>query len=384
MEAFVKEIDKRLADKADIDLLTTTPNRYANYEPDDDPAFFSKKINLHRCLIESQKKGFLNQIYCFMKYFFFVNRFIRNSKKYDLVFATSSKLMTGFLGAIVSQKSKSRYFLDIRDIFSETIEDIFSKKISIFLLPIINLIENYTMSKADRVNLVSKGFDSYFSKKYPYKNYSFITNGIDQEFISFFETEDTYSNSKSTGLNNLDRTLYILYAGNIGEGQGLHKILPEMSLTLKQDAVFTIVGNGSGLQALKKKIEDSNIKNIIIHPPVPRIQLVEFYSKADILFLHLNDYDAFKKVLPSKIFEYAATGLPILAGVDGYAKSFLEENVENSRIFTPCDAKKAVNEMYKLNLSFTKRKCFKKEFSRRKTSERLVSEVTELLYKDNN
>ena len=30
--------------------------------------------------------------------------------------------MTGFLGAIVSQKSKSRYFLDIRDIFSETIE----------------------------------------------------------------------------------------------------------------------------------------------------------------------------------------------------------------------------------------------------------------------
>ena len=201
---------------------------------------------------------------------------------------------------------------------------------------------------------------------------------------SFFETEDTYSNSKSTGLNNLDRTLYILYAGNIGEGQGLHKILPEMSLTLKQDAVFTIVGNGSGLQALKKQIEDSNIKNIIIHPPVPRIQLVEFYSKADILFLHLNDYDAFKKVLPSKIFEYAATGLPILAGVDGYAKSFLEENVENSRIFTPCDAKKAVNEMYKLNLSFTKRKCFKKEFSRRKTSERLVSEVTELLYKDNN
>jgi len=31
---------------------------------------------------------------------------------------------------------------------------------------------------------------------------------------------------------------------------------------------------------------------------------------ADVLFLHLNAYKAFEKVLPSKIFEYAATGRP--------------------------------------------------------------------------
>ena len=46
-------------------------------------------------------------------------------------------------------------------------------------------------------------------------------------------------------------------------------------------------------------------------------------GSTDVLFLHLNDYSAFRKVIPSKIFEYAATGKPIVAGVSGYAAEFL-------------------------------------------------------------
>ena len=49
------------------------------------------------------------------------------------------------------------------------------------------------------------------------------------------------------------------------------------------------------------------------------------YDKASILFLHLNDYEAFYKVLPSKIFEYATTGKPIIAGVNGFAKDVISK-----------------------------------------------------------
>ena len=56
--------------------------------------------------------------------------------------------------------------------------------------------------------------------------------------------------------------------------------------------------------------------------PVSRSDLFDEYKNADVLFLHLNDYAAFRKVLPSKIFEYAATGKPILAGVAGYMQNF--------------------------------------------------------------
>ena len=87
-------------------------------------------------------------------------------------------------------------------------------------------------------------------------------------------------------------------------------------------------------------------------------------SKADILFLHLNNHEAFKKVLPSKIFEYASTGKPILAGVGGFAKSFLNNEVPNSYIFNPTDHIQAKNIFYRIELKFIDRKNFIKKFNR--------------------
>jgi glycosyltransferase involved in cell wall biosynthesis len=63
---------------------------------------------------------------------------------------------------------------------------------------------------------------------------------------------------------------------------------------------------------------------------------MEHYREADILFLHLNDLAAFRKVLPSKLFEYAATGKPVLAGVAGQAADFLRDQVSGAEVFAPC------------------------------------------------
>jgi hypothetical protein len=52
--------------------------------------------------------------------------------------------------------------------------------------------------------------------------------------------------------------------------------------------------------------------------------------------LHLNDHAAFRKLLPSKIFEYAATAKPMMASVAGFAAEFLESDVEGVEIFPPC------------------------------------------------
>lgn len=53
-----------------------------------------------------------------------------------------------------------------------------------------------------------------------------------------------------------------------------------------------------------------------------REDLLRVYRHADVLFLHLNNLKAFRRVLPSKIFEYAATNKPIWGGLSGYAGRF--------------------------------------------------------------
>ena len=82
-----------------------------------------------------------------------------------------------------------------------------------------------------------------------------------------------------------------------------------------------------------------SVNNIDVINPMPRDKLLDEYKSADILLIHLNDYEAFLKVLPSKIFEYAATNKPILAGVSGYSKKFLLKEVPGVEIFSPCDRK---------------------------------------------
>ena len=99
------------------------------------------------------------------------------------------------------------------------------------------------------------------------------------------------------------------------------------------------------------------------------------YGEADVLFLHLNNYDAFTKVLPSKLFEYAATGKPMLAGVGGYAAEFLRRNVDNCGIFRPCDADGGLAALKGLTLGVRPRQEFVKAFSRSEIMSRMADTV---------
>ena len=74
--------------------------------------------------------------------------------------------------------------------------------------------------------------------------------------------------------------------------------------------------------------------------------------------MHLNSYDAFLKVLPSKVFEYASMGKPIWAGVAGYAASFVGQHVNNAAVFEPCDVEGAVAVFENLSLKTAPRSDF--------------------------
>jgi len=98
------------------------------------------------------------------------------------------------------------------------------------------------------------------------------------------------------------------------------------------------------------------------------------------LFLHLNDFNAFNKVLPSKIFEYAATGKPILAGVSGFAADFLCENVSGAFVFEPNNVvqMKRALEMLMAGPNFYDRLDFIDEFMRDKITFKMANEIFSL------
>lgn len=301
------------------------PNRYHSYTKNAHKVEKNRNITIYRIPLPSHKSGFSDQIYAFSTYFFSALKIIIK-KDYDIIFATSSRLFTAFLGAVSARLKKAVLYLDIRDIFTDTLRSVFKKKSKLFL-PFFLLIEKFTILSAKKVNIVSMGFKEYFESLNKNISYSFFTNGIDNEFI-----ETSFKKTRPTA-----KTI-VTYAGNIGQGQGLEKIIPEIANRLKDSFVIQIVGDGGMKRELSCSLGEKKLKNVKLLPPVDRRALIEIYRESDFLFLHLNDYPAFKKVLPSKIFEYAATGKPVFAGVEGFAKEFILENFDNFMVFKPCDS----------------------------------------------
>lgn len=353
-----------------MDVVSTLPNRYSSFTAEAPLFQESDNLKVHRVKLPSHNSGMIDQAVSFATYYRAAMK-IANKGDYDAVYATSSRLFTALLGARIARKKKLPLYLDIRDIFVDTMGDVFSKKITWLLKPLFSLVERYAFSRATRINLVSKGFKGYFELRYPKMDFRWYTNGIDDEFLVPLKA--------STDKNNIVK---ILYAGNIGEGQGLHEIVPKLSIALQGKAEITIIGDGGRKALLEERLVDS--KNVTFLPPVGRNELIELYKSADVLFLHLNDYPAFEKVLPSKIFEYAALGKPMLAGVGGYAAKFLLDEVENCATFYPGDYQGALNALSTLDMNDLDRSSFKSKFSRSEIMKNMAEDIVVFVKNERN
>tara|TARA_Y100000389_G_scaffold61973_1_gene58010 strand:+ start:1844 stop:3010 length:1167 start_codon:yes stop_codon:yes gene_type:complete len=309
-----------------IDVITTMPNRYHSLNVSALKYEDVSKISINRITLPKHKSGMFDQAKAFVLFAFAVRKLILK-KKWDIVIITSSRLMTASLGVWIAKRTNSKIYLDIRDLFVDTIDNILIKKTLRCLMPLFYKLEKWTFQSADKLNIVSAGFSDYIRRIAPNVSLSTYTNGIDEMFLK-----------NDFLIKKINPKPLILYIGNIGDGQGLHRIIPNVANELK-DIQFRLIGDGSARELLIKDYLFKLQNNIEILKPVLRSELINEYQKADVLFLHLNDYKAFHKVLPSKIFEYAATGKPILAGVSGYAAEFLVEHVKGVEVFDPCDVK---------------------------------------------
>ncbi len=349
-----------------VEVLTTRPNRYATFQPDAPEIEEAPGMTIRRFAVPRHSSGMVDQSRVFATYAWQVSRSVRRGCC-DLVLATSSRLMTAVLGAWVSSRVQSPLYLDLRDIFVETMGELLESGVRRAFLAPFRSLESYALRRARRVNLVSEAFADHFRRVVPHQDFRFFTNGVDDEFLGV-----SYGNSEPN-----PRPL-IVCAGNIGQGQGLDRILPQAARLLDGEADFLIVGDGGMRRYLERNLAAMGVRNVRLHPPVPRPELVEIYRRADYLFLHLNAHAAFHRVLPSKLFEYAATGKPILAGVAGYPRTFLKQWVTGVEVFDPCDAPAMAAAFRRLRPGLYCREEFVRRFARSQLARAMAEDILEL------
>ena len=122
----------------------------------------------------------------------------------------------------------------------------------------------------------------------------------------------------------------VSYAGNLGEGQDLLSLL--INLSKDQETInimrssgfcFNIYGSGSQAASIKRILssspgssEPSPLEGIVqYHGLISTESMPSIYQNSDALMLHLALFNSLSMVIPSKIFEYSSTPLPIIFGI---------------------------------------------------------------------
>lgn len=368
--ALVEQLCQLVGPMDHIDVITTLPNRYASFNVQAPEVEQLPRVTIRRIKLPWHQSGMVDQTKAFIHFSREVMKFVKQAD-YDLVFATSSRLMTAALGSMIAQRKNAKLYLDIRDIFIDTIDEILPDKFSRLSRPLFSWMEQHAFKHADRINLISPGFEEYFRRRYPNILLSAFTHGIDVEFLP--------KEQQLTSFSRDFEPLTVLYAGNIGEGQGLHHIIPSLAKRMEGKIKFRVIGDGGRKTHLKAAIQSANCHDVELLPPMNREALVKEYQKADVLFLHLNDYEAFHKVLPSKLFEYAASGKPIWAGVSGYAAQFIRSEISNAVVFSPCNLLEAEQSFYFLDLISKPRYDFIQKYRRQETMRSMANDLLSLL-----
>lgn len=240
--------------------------------------------------------------------------------KTDFTITISPPLFTGIVGVFSKYFKSSKLIFDIGDLWPESAIQLgfLTNK---FAIKWAGKLEKFIYKKSDCINVVTKKTQEKIRSLYNKKCVLYIPN--------FVETKLVIKGTKDPALIrklNIEGKFIVGYAGNIGSAQGIKTIIEAANLVREENNIlFLIIGDGVDKELVKSKIELYNLQNVLLLPPVSRIEIVDYINLFDCVVIPLLKNPLFEITIPSKLYESMAAEIPVILGVAGEAKRILEE-----------------------------------------------------------
>jgi colanic acid biosynthesis glycosyl transferase WcaI len=253
-------------------------------------------------------------------------------KKPDVVVATSPQFFTAIAGWLLGALRRTPFVMELGDLFSASVVAVGAMKRSP-LIKVIETVELFIYQKATAVialteayksDLVSRGID-------PHK-ISVVINGVDLP-----RYKPRPRNTELAAEFALVDRFVVGYLGTHGMAHGLEAVLDAAEMMRMDDAVrFLFVGAGAAKARLVEEALRRELKNVIFMPLQSKALMPDVWSLCDVALIHLKNDPVFETVIPSKIFEAMAMGLPLLAAIpNGEASRIIEH--EKAGIVVPAE-----------------------------------------------
>lgn len=241
--------------------------------------------------------------------------------KPDIIIASSAHPLTCVAGIFIAKRYKIPCIAEIRDLWPESIF-VYSKKITekSFIGRILLLIEKWIYKNAHKIIFTKEGdIDYIYEKKWDKKSGGpvdtdkcvYINNGVD--IVKFYRQK---SENKIDDIDLDTDKFNVVYTGAIRAVNDVSKILDVAKILEKHtDIQFLIYGTGNEEQMIINRIEDEKILNVKFKGFVKKENIPYILGKSDLNILQYSSdkYNWSRGNSSNKLFEYMASGKPVLA-----------------------------------------------------------------------
>lgn len=237
----------------------------------------------------------------------------------DVIVATSPQLFTALGGLGLSVAKRTPWVFELRDLWPDSIRAVSAIK-NAPVLAYLEKLELFLYRRADLVVAVTPAFKrNLIERGIPAEKIEVVTNGVDLEMFQRHAPDETLR--ARLGLTG---KFVVGYVGTHGMAHNLETLIAACDRCEDPDVAFLCIGDGARKRALKEIVTQKRLGNVILMDPVPKEEIARYWSILDVALVPLRKDPVFTSVIPSKIFEAAAMGKPILLGVEGQARELID------------------------------------------------------------
>lgn len=246
--------------------------------------------------------------------------------KTDLVYIFEVSPMTQALpGVWFAKRNKLPCFLYVTDLWPENVQYLTGLNNKV-LLSLLEKMVVYIYNNCNKIFTSSKSFLDAIENR-----------GVSRNKLEYwpYYAEDFYKPipiSKICSSDTIipqDGRFNFIFAGNIGEAQGLSVVVDAIALMSEDEKKifrFVFVGDGRAKESIVKSVVKNQLEDnflfIIKKPPemIPRL-----FAQCDAALICLSKSPVFSMTIPAKTQSCLACGIPILLSADGEVQQIINE-----------------------------------------------------------
>lgn len=240
----------------------------------------------------------------------------------DVVFATSTPLTIGVPGLVAARCRQVPFVFEIRDLWPAV-----PAQMGVLrpgpLLAAAEWLETALYRAARQVIVLSEGSrDALLAQGVPEEKLVFAPNASDLDLFHPAAADTAFR-----GRHGLDGKFVAVYTGALGHANGPHQMLDAALLLQRSgnDTVHLVIaGDGAERPGLQTRIEQQQLRNVTLLPPLPKTQIAGIVAAADVSMTLFAPYPILASNSPNKLFDSLAAGTPVIVNLDGWLRRVIE------------------------------------------------------------